>query len=72
MNEIKKTLLVRNHRVMVDLPTDFNYKKVNVLITPYDINEAFSFDNQSFVPVKLKSNNQNLSTEVLREERDQR
>lgn len=70
MTEIKQTIIVKNHRIMVNLPKDFNYKQVNVLITPYENNDRFSFENPDFVPIDLKNNNPNFSTEILREERD--
>jgi len=72
MTEIKQTLLVKNHKVIVNLPEDFNYKQVNVHITPYSNNKKFSFENSDFVPIKLKKNNSNYSTEILSEERDLR
>ncbi len=72
MTEIKQTLLVKNHKVSVNLPKDFNYKKVNVLITPYEIKETFSFEKPDFISIKLKNIDSNFSTAILREERDLR
>ncbi len=72
MTEIKQTLLVKNHKVSVNLPKDFNYKEVNVLITPYEIKEKFSFEKPDFVSIKLNNINSRFSTEILREERDLR
>ena len=72
MTEIKQTLIVKNHKIRVNLPKDFNYKQVNVLITPFETNDRFSFENSDFVPIYLKNQNPNYSTSILREERDLR
>ncbi|MDT3738876.1 MAG: hypothetical protein RO257_05180 [Candidatus Kapabacteria bacterium] len=72
MNEIRQTLFVKNHKVRIDLPIDFNYKQVNVIITPYENNCRFSFENPDFVPINLKNINPNYSTSILREDRDLR
>jgi hypothetical protein len=70
MIEVKQTLNVENHKVMVNLPKDFNYKKVNVSITPFEVNGRFSFEKSDFEPIVLKNSNPNLSTSILREDRD--
>ena len=72
MTEIKQTLLVKNHKVRVNIPKEFNYKQVNVVITPYEAKDKFSFENSDFVPINLKNSNPNLTTLILREERDLR
>lgn len=72
MNEIRQTLFVKNHKVRIDLPNDFNYKQVNVIITPYENKSRFSFENPDFVPINLKDINPNYSTSILREDRDLR
>lgn len=70
MIEVKQTLLVKNHKVMVNLPKDFKYQHVNVSITPYEINGRFSFEKSDFEPIVLKNSNLNLTTTILREDRD--
>lgn len=72
MTEIKQTLFVKNHKVRINLPKEFNYKQVNVIITPYETNERFSFENSDFVPINLKNIDLNFSTSILRDERDLR
>ena len=72
MIEIKQTLLVRNHKVRVNLPKEFNYKQVNIVITPYETKDKFSFENSDFEPINLKNINPNFTTLILREERDLR
>lgn len=72
MTEIRQTLLVKNHKVRVILPKDFNYKQVNVLITPFETNGKFSFENSDFVPINLNNIDSNYSTSILREDRDLR
>ena len=72
MTEIKQTLLVKNHQVRLILPKEFNYKQINVVITPYEAKDSFSFEDSEFVPVNLKNNNSNFTSSILREERDLR
>jgi hypothetical protein len=72
MTEIKQTILVKNHKIRVDLPKGFNYKQVNVIITPFETNDRFSFENSDFVPINLKNINQNFTTSIIRDERDLR
>lgn len=72
MTEIRQTLLVKNHKISMNLPKDFNYNQVNVIITPYETKDKFSFENSDFVSVHVKNNNPNFSTSILRDDRDLR
>ncbi len=70
MTEIKQTLFVKNHKLQVNLPKEFNYKQVNIIITPYESEHRFSFENSDFVPINLNKNKENNTTTLLRDERD--
>jgi hypothetical protein len=70
MTEFRQTISVKNHKVMVNLPKDFNYKLVNVIITPYEDIGTFSFKNPNFFPIDLKNKKLDYAASILRDERD--
>jgi len=70
MIEIKQTLFVKNHKLLVNLPKEFNYKQVNVTITPCESENKFSFESPNFLPINLTNENKNLTTSILCDERE--
>lgn len=69
MIEIKQRLKVNNHKVIVNLPKDFHYKQVNVIISPLIENSnKFSFLKDNFEPIQI--NHDNIGNKILEEERN--
>ncbi len=50
MNAIRNVLTVENNKVIIDLPNNFNSKKVEIIVLPYsdqsvgDLNESVDID----------------------------
>ena len=61
--------------VIIDYDKDGNIVEIEILNASkhnYETNGKFSFENSDFVPVNLNNADPNLSTSILREDRDLR
>ena len=50
MTEIKQTLFGTNHKLRVNLPKEFNYKQVNLIVTPCEL----KIDFHSRIPISCQ------------------